>query len=117
MSNRLPPLIIPTLDPTNPDHLEHFSPEPDGGINKARLVGIDQRPFPDEIDLARRDEFCALKHLPYDVEARDDELHRVVGPEARCGPGLEGGVAVEDCDDGHPHEREPGAVGLEVAKV
>lgn len=78
MHNRTLPLIIPTLDPPEPNQLPNLPPKPNGRIHKASFVRINKRPLPDQISLVGFDKLSLLEDLPDDEERRDDDLHGVV---------------------------------------
>lgn len=77
------PLIIPATNSSNTEQLEHFPPEANGGIDEARLIGVNNRTFPDEIRFVWLDDLGSLDDLPNNEERWDEELHRVAGEEGR----------------------------------
>ena len=77
---------VPSLLPSNPDHLHQLGPEPDGRLQKGSLVRVDCGTLPDQIDCGRVDELGALEGFPAKKEDRREEQHCVVDEEVVHAP-------------------------------
>lgn len=110
-------LIVSTLNTSEAEKLTDLSPEADWGIHEAGLICVDEGTFPDKITFVGLDELGLLDDLPDQEEGRDDDLHRIVGPEGLDIPWLVGGVSVQDGDEDHPDKADVGASGLQPGVV
>ena len=111
------PLIVATLLPSNANKLKHFSPKSNGLVIKCRLIRVDRRAFPDEIDLVLANKLRPLVNFPEDVEDWVDNDDRVVLEEVGDVPRLECSIAVGERHDDIPAEAEPGAIWLEPSGI
>lgn len=102
-----------------PDELQHLNPEADWGGGERCLVGINQGSIPDKVDLVGLEPLSLLDDLPEGEGDGSNQDHGVVGEEVSDGEvsGSESLVAIDKDNADLEAEREPSAVGLEVAAV
>ena len=110
----MPP--IPHI-PLQSDQMQHLDPEPYRFRDERRLVGIHNRPLPDQIHLRWRHDLRAFEQLPPKVRDRRDDQHCVVREEGLDTRRAETGVPEEEHHEALTDQPDPGAVRLEFADV
>ena len=112
-----PPLVIATLDTSEANQLTHLTPETNRRIQECGLISVHNRLLPNKINLMGLKQLGLVDDFPDWIEPWNEELHGVIGEEARYIPGHVAGVAIVATNKEHPHNGKVGAVWLEIAVV
>lgn len=102
--------------PLNADQLAHLGPELDGTTDEAGFVGINDGPFPNQVEFSRFDSLCSLEQFPTIVENRCHNLHGVILEKAGHTPRDKGAVS-KDQDQCHGNNANVSTVWLEAAII